>query len=225
MNPYSVSSETARVLANLVLREGCTRVLEFGAGVSSVVFAAVLEARGGGSLTSLEQNPEWCRDLWARVERAAGVEATLIASDIGVTIDPRGVFYGWKARDEIRRHGPFDLVFVDAPWVDYGRDGSLHACADRIRPGGWVVLDDAARKKERRVLRRWLAGYPGFRLVALDDRVGRGVAVLRKFESGRRPAWHRRVGLWLDGLYDMARSVRSVRRHERERPERVPDAG
>jgi predicted O-methyltransferase YrrM len=49
-------------------------ILEFGAGSSSLVLATALSAAGGGKLTSVEQNPQWCIEKWAIVKQKENVD-------------------------------------------------------------------------------------------------------------------------------------------------------
>ena len=58
-----------------------------------------------------------------------------------------------------------DLLLVDGPpaggpGIQASRYRALPALADRLAPNAAVVLDDADREGERRVLDRWLAGFP-----------------------------------------------------------------
>lgn len=75
-NAYEITPGFGRVLANLVLRNGRRRVLEFGAGASSRVLSAALAAVGGGMLTSVELDPSWCAEASRAVERT-GIDAVL----------------------------------------------------------------------------------------------------------------------------------------------------
>lgn len=214
-NAWSVSAGVARVLARLVVEEQRTRILEFGAGMSSRMLAAALEEIGGGRLTSVEENPAWCEEVWALVEQSPNVDAVLVPASVHLKVDGRGVYYGYAQVAEIEQRGLYDLVFVDAPWGGYGRDGALHAAIESVGLGGLIVLDDAQRVGEQRVLRRWMLNYPNLSLLANDSSVGRGLAILRK---ERRPmhepplarSW---VEVWGSGIYETVRMAWAIRRH------------
>lgn len=201
---WSISTDAARTLVRIAESEKATRILEFGAGISSRILAAVLESAGGGRLTSVEQNPEWCAAEWEAVTAVPTVDAELIASDITVRIDSHGVHTGWARRSDIDRRGPYDLVFVDAPWGGFGRDGALVAAYSQLKDGGLVVLDDAWREREQRTVRRWLLRFPALSLVANDGEVGRGIAILRKLgqDSPRRPGRLRSAAAWCGSAAD-----------------------
>jgi predicted O-methyltransferase YrrM len=215
-NSWSISAGAGRVLARMVVEEHCTRILEFGAGVSSQIFAAVLAENGGGRLTSVEENPEWCKEAWAYVSQSSDVDAKLIQSSIHLRVDGLGIYYGYDHLEDIAARGPYDLIFVDAPWHGYGRDGSLHASLEALSPGGLIVLDDAKRVGEQRTVRRWMLNYPGLVLVANDASAGRGLAILQKASGPSRQASpvSKVAEVWGSGLFEVVTTVRARHKHE-----------
>lgn len=223
-NPWSISPETGRALARTVTVEGVNRVLEFGAGASSRVLAAALQSIGGGRITSVEENPEWCEEDWSAVEAAPGLDAELIVDHVRLKIGRHGFYYGYGRRGPISRRGPFDLVFVDAPPGIFGRDGPLHAAFASLRPGALIILDDAARAREQRTLRRWLLSYPSLELVANDPDVGRGLAILRRSERRQRSpsTMELLTEVWASSFYEIVRGARVVWGHRRNLDDIAP---
>jgi len=180
-NRWAISPQLARFLARAITGRDLRSVLEFGAGGSSLVLARALSSIGGGTLTSVEQWPEWCKEPWARVEQTPNVDARLVAAQPRLALSRVGLTYAFRsARAAIASRRPYDLVVVDAPPRFYGRDGALPLSYAHLVPGAWVVLDDARRAAEQWTLFRWLRTYPGLRLMHFDAAFGgRGLAVLR----------------------------------------------
>lgn len=180
-NTWAISRKHAQFLARLVVNLRPQHVLEFGAGASSLVLARALASIGGGQLTSVEQSPEWCAELWSQVRRVQRVDAQLIVASPRFRIGPAGVYFSYPtAADTIAERGPYDLVFIDAPQSFYGRDGALHSAYAQLQPNAVVILDDARRGSERWTLYRWLQIYPGLTLAVFDpDFAKRGVAILQ----------------------------------------------
>lgn len=180
-SPWPISVDLGRLLGRLVLGEDRRSVLEFGAGRSSLVVATALAARGGGRLTSLEQDVAWCAELWEQVAAVgSGVDAELTPVRPRLSWSPIGLHHRFDVDDLLARRGPFDLVVVDAPQYWYGRGGALPTVRPHLTDGALVVLDDAGRKGERWALYRWLRTYRDLELVAYDSSFGgRGVALLR----------------------------------------------
>lgn len=207
-NVYEISPAFGRVLAALVLVHGRRRVLEFGAGASSVMLATAL-APFNGTLTSVEQDPAWCRERWAQVE-ATGADAHLVGAPVRFSISVRGVCYAQPtARPALEDRAPFDLLIVDAPGGLRGRTGTLHLAAPYLAEGALILADDIGRPLIGGMLGAWLRTYPGLELLECDPGfAGRGVALLR---------WHRGRACfspraWLTSAYEAV----SLRRRRAE---------
>lgn len=198
---YPISRSLGSLLARLVLSGGVHNVLELGAGASSVVIARALRLAGGGRLTSIEQDPSWCRDQWAAVTATPGLDAHLeVALPRFRLSGPFPCHAYATAQRVVAERGPYDLVFVDAPQRYYGRDGTLPLVAGSLRPGALLVLDDAGRRGESSAIQRWLQAYSGLELVVSDPEFGRhGVAVLRTTQP---LAEHGSVRPWITGAAD-----------------------
>lgn len=216
---WSIADDVARTLFRIVESEGATRILEFGAGVSSRILAATLDSLGGGFLTSVEQNPDWCAAEWNEVGSVGTVDGELIRSALVVRGDRYGLYTGWTLGDRIERRGPYDLAFVDAPWGGFGRDGSLVDTFAQLKDGGLVVLDDAWRGREQRTVQRWMLRFPALELVANDGDVGRGLTVLRKLGGvpPGRPGLLRATASWFGSAVDYAATAWCIARFYRSR--------
>lgn len=149
-------------VCNEIVLGGRRRVLELGAGASTVLLARLL-AQEGGSLAALEHDAGWAAWVSARLARegldgtARVVHAPLAPSDHAAAnlpwYDVRSVATGLD--------GPApDLVIVDGPPADgpgqgAARPPALPVLQERLAPGATVVLDDAVRPGESAVLDRW----------------------------------------------------------------------
>ncbi len=179
---WSIDHALARILVNAVTLGDRRRILEFGAGSSSVLLATALQEIGGGRLTTVEQDPTWCADRWREVESFADVDSMLVASP---PVDRLGRL-GWfavhrSARSTVRERAPYDLVLVDGPQYYRGRDGAMPVAYDLLAPGCLIVMDDASRSGERLAIWKWLKSYPGLSLEHYDQAFNRdGIAILKK---------------------------------------------
>lgn len=178
-DPWPISQDTARFLARLVVDMKCRNILEFGAGYSSMMFANALSMIGGGQLTSVESDPDWCMDKWREVQKIKGVDSQLIVSKPNFKMTRKGFYHSYESASRvIAERGPYDLVLIDGPQTFYGRDGSLHLAYDYLKPNALIVLDDAQRRGEQWTIQRWLQTYSGLNLTVFDPSfAGRGVAV------------------------------------------------
>lgn len=170
----SVPPETARFLQVLVRAAGASRVLEVGTlgGYSAIWMARAMKE--GGSILSLEINPEHAAFARRYIDRAGLSHA--IEVRVGAALQQLPTLDGEK----------FDIVFLDAdkePLPTY-LDWALRL----LRPGGLVIADntlrggrvadpaeDDAQLRAIREFNRKLASNP--RVTGLVVPIGDGVAV------------------------------------------------
>ncbi|NJN23534.1 MAG: class I SAM-dependent methyltransferase [Acaryochloridaceae cyanobacterium RL_2_7] len=179
---WLISQDLARLLANIVLQQKPQNILEFGAGSSSRIFARSLSMIGGGALTSLEQNPPWCREAWQEVLSIDRVDAMMIPTVTQFSIGVTGFHYAFKGqRQAVGKRGPYDLVFIDSPQYFFGREGAMSLIYPQIQPGALILLDDSARLGEQRAIYQWLNSYPGLQPIYFNPDFGdhKGLTILR----------------------------------------------
>lgn len=133
-------------------------VVELGCGASSLVIAKALERNGGGRLTSFDQDAHFTAATRDWLE-GHGLAADLRHAPLHE--DPSR----WSSIWYDLSHLPpeIDLLVIDGPpWaINPLIRGRAEVLFDRLRPGGMVLLDDAARPGERLVARRWRREWPG----------------------------------------------------------------
>jgi predicted O-methyltransferase YrrM len=123
-----IAPTTGRFLFSLVAPNAGCEVLEVGGsrGYSTIWLAAAARILGG-SVVSLERDPEKC-EAWRRHVEEAGLAdwAELLEGDAFATLE--------------RLEEPFDVVFLDAEKEDYERLFAL--VRSRLEPGALVVADN-----------------------------------------------------------------------------------
>jgi predicted O-methyltransferase YrrM len=143
------------------IRPDCERIVECGSGVSTIVMARLLAARGRGHVQALEHDPRWAAETRRRIEdeglgdRAAVVDAPLRPHPLA---EPGCEWYDERALERLSHQ--IDLLLVDgppagAPGIERARYPALPALASRLRPWATVILDDVERPGERWILDRW----------------------------------------------------------------------
>lgn len=165
-----------------------SNVIEFGAGSSSAVIANALAKIGGGELTSVEQNPEWCSDRWEKVKSVEDVDSEMIVSAPKPTVSISGCYFGYKNIEKtIEKRSKFNLLFIDGPQYFIGREGTLPSVLPHLSNGAFIVLDDAGRSDEQQAVYSWLKSYPGLKLQCIDCNFGgKGVALMRSDWTGKK---------------------------------------
>lgn len=156
-----------------------TYVVELGCGASSFVIARALQLNGGGRCVSYDQHKEFAAIThdWI-VENM--IPADIRHAPLGPAPD------GWPGHWYQLSNVPseIDLLIVDGPpWAVHPHvRGAAASLFPRVRRGGMVLLDDAARLGERVVARRWRQEHHNMRFV-LDSKGAKGTLIGRKLEG------------------------------------------
>lgn len=149
-------------LADHIIREKPTTIVECGAGASTLIIAKALEKAGlrNPTFISFEQHRDFCERTEHWLEEF-GARSEIRHAPLKRAPEPwPGLWYD---------HGPLpeqiDLLVVDGPqWTIHPfTRGAAETLFARLRVGGTVILDDAARPGERIVARKWRRRWPDFK--------------------------------------------------------------
>ena len=188
---------------------GAKRILEFGSGFSTLMMAREIAAVEGNYLLSIDDSPYYSglakeafdgSGCQAKVDfRVAPLKPRLYGPRLLLSYDlPKGL---------LSALGPFDLVLVDAPHCDYGRESVFYDAFPAMGLNYYLVLDDANRPDtERAYVRAWQAAYGDAMDPVLLEGIGNGLGVMEKL-ADRKPAFPYKGAL--------AASLRSVRNYGR----------
>jgi len=182
---------SCRFLAAFVRATGARRILEFGSGFSTLMMAREIEAQEGNYILSIDNSPRYsamakeayetsgCR---AKVEfRMAPLRPRLYGPRLLLSYSlPKGL---------LEALGPFDLVLIDAPHHDYGRESVFYDAYPALARGGFAVLDDANREyMEKAYVGSWKKTYAGAIDPILLEGIGNGLNVIEKV-SDEKPRY------------------------------------
>lgn len=160
---WAMSPDILRLIAELIAKRKPLLVVEFGSGLSTVIAARLLQRNGHGLLISLEHDKAFAERTLAdlRQHRADDV-ATVITAELKPLRLEKGVFewYDPRALEDL---GVIDMLIVDGPPGRLGplaRYPALPMVLSKLSDKGVVVIDDAARADETRVVSLWLEECP-----------------------------------------------------------------
>ena len=134
-------------------------VVELGCGASSLVLAKALSLNGGGRLVSYDQ------DVGFVAATGDWLESHGLTADIHhAPLRPDSSIWSSIWYDLPCLPPSIDLLVIDGPpWaVNPLVRGRAEQLFERIRPGGRILLDDAARPGERVVALRWRRDWPNY---------------------------------------------------------------
>lgn len=154
------------------------RVLEFGSGLSTILFD-----RLGIKATSVEDSSTWASRLRGMLRHV-----TLIHSPLETTAS--GPWYSWRpGRDE-----KYDVILIDGPIGEGasspGRMAAKHFVADCMAHACTVIIDDCHREREQELSSLMAAMY-GFTVEHVADGGRRFDVLTRTTDS---PIFHDGVG-------------------------------
>ena len=188
---WALAPSSCRFLAAFIRATGARRVLEFGSGFSSLMMAREIGALEDNFLLSIDSSPYYsglAKEALENSEAQAKVEFRV------APLRPK--FYGMRLlltyglpKGLLEAMGPFDLVLIDAPHHDYGREAVFYDAFPAVAPGGYLILDDANREgMEKNYVRNWDAAYGDAIQPYLLEGIGNGLSVIEKFDDEERAA-------------------------------------
>lgn len=153
----SISALSVQWLSALLQVQNPHSILELGTGYSSLVFATYAKKKGNVRITSLEHDPLYYeKQQTILAQHSFDSEIDLILAPIAITGSGplQMAFYDESVVD--RFAGKCDLIFVDGPvgskFGGPGRKGSLRQGIAAAMQGGLILLHDAIRKEEFRLI-------------------------------------------------------------------------
>lgn len=193
MRVHAMSPDFAREIVAIALADHPRTVVELGSGVSTLLTAYALEVNGddGAHVYSLDHEPQFA-SITRRNLAAHGLErwATILDAPLVDTPCAGAVrrWYDTSSLLEALGDRRIDLLVIDGPPArddPMAREPAMPVLADRLAPGAVIVLDDAGRPGERRIVERWSAAAPGYQVRWM--KAEKGAAILRPTEAAASP--------------------------------------
>jgi predicted O-methyltransferase YrrM len=180
MRQWALSPDAmALILADLQERS-LPRVVEFGCGQSTVIFASWMRHHGG-TLRSFEHDPAHA-DTISQQLKACGLLSYVELEVVPLVEQPAvGSMGAAKSYALPAAADAFDVALIDGPpkWAgESTRYYPLAWAVERLNAGGAAYLDDSARPPEQRILQEMAARRPEF--AAEELRAEKGLVRLRR---------------------------------------------
>ena len=157
-NGWELAPDLLRLLAALVARVKPRHIVEFGSGLSTLVFAYAAARSGECLISSIDHDPKFSRASLDALATAEGADlvslqfAPLVARVRGGGLHPS---YQVDA-NKLACSSPADIILIDGPpGVLGGRMGMLYQALEYAQSGSIVLLDDAERDDEQKALAAW----------------------------------------------------------------------
>lgn len=181
---YRGSPDFLLELYQRIMRHRPQVIVEASSGLSTVVCGYALKQLGEGRVISLEHEAAFAAASREEVDRhglggiARVCHAPLVPHDI------RGARWLWYDFARAELPADIDMIVVDGPpsgTQKKARYPAVPLLIDRLRVGGIVLLDDAARGGERRAAEDWAAQFPNLEIERLP--LEKGLVVATKLRA------------------------------------------
>lgn len=178
----SIDAHHARKLLSILEELKPRVILELGSGTSTVIVARALQILGWPPEMhiAVDHDARYLRST-IQLARVNGVEQFVRFQHCPLAPVPGYALPWYSNVPETIGRAQVDLVIVDGPPAyepgkEESREPALPVIRRFLSERAVVILDDANREAESRILERWLQEYPEFSLTRVRE--GKGVAVL-----------------------------------------------
>lgn len=156
---YTGTPDFFKILVNLCLEHQPKVIVEAGSGLSSVIIAELLQYKKSDARHyALDHLEAYATETATRLAnpRSRAVFAPLKAYEID------GATWQWYDLDALPALDEIDLLVIDGPPEDIQRLARFPALPllwDKLSPNARILLDDAARPDEQRIIELWQQKY------------------------------------------------------------------
>jgi len=157
------------LILNEIMINNRQSILEFGSGISTILIARLLKRNQlSTQVVSVEHDVNWCRLIQAQLKSEEApnsvqiIHAPLLPCDI--SWDNK---LEWFNQQILKDYliDDFDMIIIDGPPacnenLQFSRYPALPFIWDKLKPEFVVILDDANRYGERKIIAQWEKLYP-----------------------------------------------------------------
>ena len=183
---WALHVDSCKFLATLIRKYHLKNVLEFGSGFSSLMIANEIKHSTDHRLVSIDNSQYYsqiAQQYLAKNNIKANIEFYTLPIRPRIYHKKILLFYAipqgfWSNFDR------FDLVLIDGPHHDFGREAGFYEAFYRLKIGGIAVIDDSNRRSMEMVYaKKWQQIFGNaIRMTLLKD-IGLGLNVITKLQD------------------------------------------
>lgn len=181
MSHWAAKPDLAATILKYMLLLKPDVVVETGSGVSTIICGYAMEKNGKGFTYSLDHEEEYGHKTNMELENHQLQEyaRAYYAKLTNHTIN--GKNWQWYDTYAIKNIENIEILVVDGPPNEMqaqSRYPALPILLEKLAPKCVLILDDAGRESESKVLERWLSEFDDFELEYYPSK--KGIAVLKR---------------------------------------------
>jgi hypothetical protein len=181
MRGWAISPDFANATIALILERRPELILETGSGVSTLVAGYCLKKIGSGAIISLEHKKEFAEQTANNLIRHGLQDVARVVYAPLKELEINGKPWLWYDTDFLAQIRSVQMLIVDGPpWnvQPLARYPAIPVLFDLLSEDAVVIVDDAFRKDEERILAMWLEEFNSFECQSLSTE--EGAMILRK---------------------------------------------
>ncbi len=181
MRGWPVSPDFVKILVSLFLEMKPESVVETGSGVSTIIGGYCLEKNAVGNLISYDHEKNFAQKSLQNLKlHKLESKASVIHAPLTELV-LNGDTYSWYDINCINHQDKIDLLVIDGPPGKLGpmaRYPALPVFFEKLSKNAVILLDDAGREAEQRIVERWMKEFNVFEREYIDTE--KGAVILRR---------------------------------------------
>jgi predicted O-methyltransferase YrrM len=175
MRDWAILPDFANVIVTNIKKHKPKLILELGSGVSSVITGYLLKEMGKGRIITLEHDKKYA-DITSE-----HIKSHNLQKYVRVIYTPlKSYKYGnrnwlWYDKSKLKNMGSIDMLIIDGPpgsLQKLSRYPALPLLKKHLGPKTVIILDDAKRADEKRIVELWRKQYNIKTIEAVDTQKG-----------------------------------------------------
>jgi predicted O-methyltransferase YrrM len=161
---YAISPDFAKILMMQLQAQQPRLIVELGGGVSTLISGYMLQKQGFGRVVAVDQSAEFAEYAMQNVRQH---QLEKVAQVLHAPLKPltlNGQTWQWYDTQVFDEIDAIDLLVVDGPPQydnpkSMARYPALPLLFAKLAPGAYILMDDAKRDDEQRIITRWLEEF------------------------------------------------------------------
>ncbi|XGB43809.1 MAG: class I SAM-dependent methyltransferase [Nodosilinea sp. LVE1205-7] len=164
MRNWAISPDFAVLIISLLDQHKPKVVLEAGSGVSTIITGYRLKALGQGKVLSLDHEAEFSQKSQDNIQLHDLQDVARVIHAPLINFDIQGKRWLWYDTDKLKEYlnENIDFLIIDGPPYfiqDLSRYPALPILFQRLSDNATIVLDDANRAMEEKILELWVKEF------------------------------------------------------------------
>lgn len=181
MTGWAATPELALFLFEEIQKYKPKYILELGSGISTIVASYALKQNGYGAIIALDHDETFANKTRSHLKRHDVENFAKVNYCPLVSHQLDGTTWQWYDLEAVELPEKIDMLLVDGPPVKTDKNArypALPLLIDRLSDRAIVLMHDAFRASEMKILEQWKEQFPGFQYEVSNTE--KGIAILRR---------------------------------------------